>query len=415
MISTLIGYLAEGLKYLMIFCDKITGQHYWLSLLLFALIIKLVLFPFGIKQQKSQQKLAKLRPKEEAIRRKYKGREDQEAMRSMNEEIQLMYRENKYSQFGGCLPMLIQMPVLFSLYYIIQNPLYYICRFGKAQIEVIMETFNRLTGYSGASAYQNLTIKATSYLSSGENLNRLIDALPVDGTVPTGAADAAGKAFADYGAFRADLASQLTGKAYPNFKMFGFIDLSVTPSEKFWWYILVPLVTFAILWGTTKLQKKFTYQPISAETQQKNPTMKMMEFAMPAISAVFAYSLPSALALYWVYQNVLGFGQQVLLNKMFPTPKMTDAEIKEALREADRQAYEARKAEEKKKKSIHEEDRMMSEMNRKNIVPEGWVEPMGPSSHKNEGGEPKGKKSKAIGRADMKNDKEEDGRDPSKK
>ncbi|MBQ3870134.1 MAG: YidC/Oxa1 family membrane protein insertase, partial [Clostridia bacterium] len=303
----------------------------------------------------------------------------------------------------------------FSLYYIIQNPLYYICRFGKAQIEVIMETFNRLTGYSGASAYQNLTIKATSYLSNGENLDRLINALPVDGTVPTGAADAAGKAFADYGAFRADLAAQLTEKAYPNFKMFGFIDLSVTPSEKIWWYILVPIVTFAILWGTAKLQKKFTYQPISAETQQNNPTMKMMEFAMPAISAVFAFSLPSALALYWVYQNVLGFGQQVLLNKMFPTPKMTDAEIREALREADRQAYEVKKAEEKKKKSIHEEDRMMSEMTRKNIVPEGWVEPMGPSSGKSTDGEPKGKKSKAIGRADIKNDKEEDGRDPSKK
>ena len=44
--STILGYLAEGLKYVMIFCDKISGQNYWLSLFLFALIIKLVLFPF---------------------------------------------------------------------------------------------------------------------------------------------------------------------------------------------------------------------------------------------------------------------------------------------------------------------------------------------------------------------------------
>ena len=93
--SALFGYLAEGLKYLMIFCDKITGQQYWLSLFLFALIIKIVLFPFGIKQQKSQQKLAKLRPKEESIRRKYKDRNDQESLRKMNEEIQAMYREEK--------------------------------------------------------------------------------------------------------------------------------------------------------------------------------------------------------------------------------------------------------------------------------------------------------------------------------
>lgn len=405
--STILGYLAEGLKYLMIFCDKISGQNYWLSLFLFALIIKLILFPFGIKQQKSQQKLAKLRPKEEAIRRKYRDRNDQESMRKMNEEIQAMYREEKYSQFSGCLPMLLQMPILFSLYYIIQNPLHYLCQFGKAQIEVIMETFHRMTGYASASTYQNLTIKATSFLR--DNSEALIKALPVDGTVPEGAVGISGQTFANYAEFRADLVEQISTKSFPNFKIFGFVDLSVTPSEQIWWYILIPIITFGLLLLTSKLQKKFTYQPLSAELQQKNMTTKLMEYMMPAMSAVFAFSLPSALALYWTYQNLLGFGQQVLLAKMFPTPKMTDAEIKEALREADRQAYEAKKAEEKRKKSIHDEDRAMSEMNRGTGIPEGWVEPMGPSSVKPENtGKAKNKKNKAIDRAEMKNDKKED-------
>ena len=407
--SALLGYLAEGLKYLMIFCDMISGQHYWISLFLFALIIKLILFPFGIKQQKSQQKLAKLRPKEEAIRRKYKGSTDQESVRKMNEEIQTMYREEKYSQFGGCLPMLLQMPILFSLYYIIQNPLHYICQFGKAQIEVIMETFHRLTGYASAGGYQNLTIKATSFLHDAANRQALINALPVDGAVPAGAVNKAGQAIANYADFRADLVEQLSSKSYPNFKMFGFIDLSVTPSEKIFWYILIPIATFGLLLLTAKLQKKFTYQPISAETQQNNFSVKLMEYMMPLMSAVFAFSLPSALALYWIYQNILGFGQQVLLSKMFPTPKMTDAEIREALREADRQAYEVKKAEEKRKKSIHDEDRAMSEMNRGTGIPEGWVEPMGPSSVKTENGAgPKGKKNRSIDRAEMKNEKKGD-------
>lgn len=410
--SAILGYLAEGLKYVMIFCDKITGQNYWLSLFLFALVIKLVLFPFSIKQQKSQQKLAKLRPKEEAIRRKYRDKNDQESTRKMNEEIQAMYREEKYSQFSGCLPMLLQLPILFSLYFIIQNPLHYLCQFGKAQIEVIMETFHRLTGYSSAGAYQNLTIKATSFLHDAASRQSLINALPVDGTIPTGAVGAAGQTFANYAEFRADLVEQISSKSFPNFKMFGFIDLSVTPSEQIWWYILIPIAVFGLLLLTAKLQKKFTYQPLSAELQQKNFTTKLMEYMMPAMSAVFAFSLPSALALYWIYQNLLGFGQQVLLAKLFPTPKMTEAEIKEALREADRQAYEAKKAEEKRKKSIHEEDRAMSEMNRTTGgIPEGWVEPMGPSSAKTENtvtGKAKGKKSKGIDRAEMKNDKKED-------
>ena len=90
---------------------------------------------------------------------------------------------------------------------------------------------------------------------------------------------------------------------------------------------------------------------------------------------------------------------------------MTEAEIKEALREADRQAYEAKKAEEKRKKSIHEEDRAMSEMNRATGgIPEGWVEPMGPSSapKTDNNGKAKGKKNKGIDRAEIKNDKKED-------
>ncbi|MBO4421981.1 MAG: YidC/Oxa1 family membrane protein insertase [Clostridia bacterium] len=400
-----LGLLAEGMKYLMIFCDQICRQHYWLSLLLFALIIKLVLFPFGIIQQKSQQKLAKLRPKEEAIRRKYRDKTDQESQRKMQEEIMAMYREEKYSQFSGCLPMLLQLPVLFSLYYIIQNPLHYVCRFGKPQIEVISDTYNWLTGTSSVG---NLTIKATSFLSTAAGRETLINALPLDGTVPDGAG------FANYADFRADLITQITEKSYPNYKMFGFIDLSVTPSEMtsnvhLIWYILVPIITFAILWGTTKLQKKFMYQSISAESQQSNPSMKIMEYMMPLMSAVFAFTLPSALALYWVYQNVLGFGQQVLLSKLFPAPKMTDAELKEALREADRQAYEVKKAEEKRKKSIHDEDVAMSSMNRGTGIPEGWVEPMGPSSvRSDEPAKPKGKKNRAIDKAEMKNDKKGD-------
>ena len=407
--SAILGYLAEGLKYLMIFCDWICGQRYWIALFLFALIIKLVLFPFGIKQQRSQQKLAKLRPKEEAIRRKYRDDNSQEAMRKMNEEIQAMYREEKYSQFGGCLPLLLQMPILFSLYYIIQNPLHYVCQFGKAQIEVIMETFHRITGYASASSYQNLTIKATSFLSDAANRQSLINALPVDGSVPTGAVNAAGQAFANYGEFRADLVTQLTEKSYPDFKIFGFVDLSVTPSEQIWWYILIPIITFGILLLTAKLQKKFTYQPLSAEMQQKNFSMKLMEYMMPAMSAVFAFTLPAALALYWIYQNVLGFGQQVILSKLFPTPKMTDAEIKEALREADRQEYERKKAEEKRKKEILEEERALSETSRATGVPEGWVEPMGPSSVKKDAPDPKNKKSRGLDRAEMKNDKKDDG------
>lgn len=385
----LIGLLAEGLKYIMIFCNNITGNYFWLSLLLFTLIIKIILSPFAIKQQKSQQKLAKLRPKEEVIRRKYKDRTDKESQRQMQEEIMAMYKEEKYSQFGGCLPMLVQMPILFSLYYIIQNPLHYICRFSSGQIEAIMDTYNRLTGYASSTA-GNLTIKAADFLSDAANRAELINALPVDGTSLV-----SGQTFE---AFKAGLITDIENASYPKFKMFGFIDLSVSPSEKILWYILVPIITFLVLWLTMKLQKKFTYQSVQAESQQTTPTMKIMEFAMPLMSAVFAFSLPVALALYWMYQNLFGLLQQILLSKIFPTHKMTDSEIKDAIREADRQAYEQKKAEEKRKKAVEEEERAIYSATKEG-TPEGWVEPMGPVSQPGSSG--KGKKNKRIDKVDM--------------
>ena len=88
---------------------------------------------------------------------------------------------------------------------------------------------------------------------------------------------------------------------------------------------------------------------------------------------------------------------------------MTDEEVREAMREADRQAYEQRKAEEKKKKQVQEEERIISSQT-KTGAPTGWVEPMGPSSSDKgtSAKEPKGKKNKLIGTAEIKDDKKDD-------
>lgn len=389
--SQIFGFLAEGLKFIMIFCDKITGHNFILALLLFTLAIKLVLFPFGIKQQKNQQKAAKLRPKELAIKSKYKGRTDQPSQQKMQQELMDMYQKENYNQFSGCLPLLIQMPILFSLYYIIQNPLHYICRFGEAQIEVISETFHRLTNYAYSTSYANITIKTTGYLSNKENLQTLINNLPTDGSVPTGAVNIAGDTITNYADFRLDLIERLESTAFPNFNVFGIFDLSVTPSEQIWWYILVPVCVFLFYFLTTKLQKKFTYQPAAAANQ--GGSMKMMEYMMPALSAVFTFSVPSAMGVYWIFQNLFSFLQQVALSKLFPIPKMTEEEIKAAEREERKAAAMAKKEEEAKKKEtkslFHIDDDYVAEP-RKPQADDNWTEPMGPKPQPKEEKKKKG-------------------------
>ena len=91
-------------------------QNYAVTLFLFSLVLQLLLLPFGIKQQKNTVKQASLRPKEMAIRKKYAGRTDQATQQKLNNEIMDLYQRENFNPMGGCLPLLIQMPILFSLY-----------------------------------------------------------------------------------------------------------------------------------------------------------------------------------------------------------------------------------------------------------------------------------------------------------
>ena len=116
-LETLFGYVMRG-------CYWLT-HNYIVSLLLFALIFQLVLFPLGWKQQKNMVKQAKLRPQEMAIKNKYKGRNDQKTMQKMQQELLELQQKNGYSPLAGCLPMLVQMIIIFPLYWVVIRPLQY--------------------------------------------------------------------------------------------------------------------------------------------------------------------------------------------------------------------------------------------------------------------------------------------------
>ena len=118
------------------FLEQITG-HYLPALLIFALFVKLIMLPFGIKQQKNSIKQAMVRPKEMAIRAKYKGRTDQPTQQKMQQEVMELYQQEGYNPMSGCLPLLIQMPILIILYNVVISPLQHICRYTKDMLNVI--------------------------------------------------------------------------------------------------------------------------------------------------------------------------------------------------------------------------------------------------------------------------------------
>ncbi|SHE87850.1 membrane protein insertase YidC [Clostridium fallax] len=90
-----------------------SGVSYVLAVLLVTVIVRLILLPLNIKQMKSQTKMQELQPKMQQLQNKYKNDPQKQQM-----EIMKLYKEFGVSPFSGCLPLLIQMPILFSLYYV---------------------------------------------------------------------------------------------------------------------------------------------------------------------------------------------------------------------------------------------------------------------------------------------------------
>jgi YidC/Oxa1 family membrane protein insertase len=287
------------------FCYQIFEDFggYAVALLAFSIIVQLILFPFGIKQQKNSQKQAKLRPKESAIRKKYAGRTDRETQMKMNEEIQKLYQEENFSPLSGCLPLLIQFPILIGLFYVIRSPLTYISGMDESLVLSLNDFMATISETFKAGAKISAIDEISLIREIIANFEAVKEAIP---------------AVQDY--------------VIPNFSMFGnFLDLSRTPWDAFdgaWTLIIIPVITFLSAYFGQVLTRKFTYQsPANAEAES---SMKLMNVIMPLFSAYLAFRWPAVMGLYWTYRSILAFIQQFILSKMFPIPKMTEKELREA-------------------------------------------------------------------------------------
>ena len=316
-ISDLFGYLFE-------FLYKISQNHYILALFLFAVIIKLLLFPFGIKQQKNSIKQARLRPKEMAIRNKYKGRTDKATQQKQSEEIMKLYQEENVNPMSGCLPLLIQMPVLFALYDVIRNPMTYILRMKEDVVLGIAKAINKVE-IAAIQADSTRTAEEVAILVKKLDPEKLsfksINQIDLIKDIPEN--------FEAVAEFVPDLTK--VEELIESFNLFGKFDLTVIPNEKWGIYIIIPVLTFIFSFISTKLIRKFTYQP-QAQNQDSSSaaSLAMMDWMMPLMSVWIATIVSSAIGIYWMFQNILSVVQQVVLYKLYPIPAITDEQIKEA-------------------------------------------------------------------------------------
>ncbi len=306
MLDFLFGWLYEPIGAMLYWFSSLFGGKYVFGLLIYALLFKILFLPFSIKQQKNQIKMAALAPKIELIKAKYKGRTDQPTMQKQQQEIMDLQQKEGYSPFSGCLPLLLQMPIIIFLYSVIRNPLSYICRLSADQITSIKEIIG-----STAADEISLVGEITHYAGGGLE------------------------------AFR-DQLSRL-----PDFTLFG-IDLSATPSfTNFSILVLVPVVAAVLTWLSMFLSRKWNgNNAMQGQDAQTNASMKMMDLMMPAMTLWLAFSFSGMLGVYWSYQSALGILQTYVLSKAMPLPKFTEEELREMKKrqkEAEKQARAASK------------------------------------------------------------------------
>jgi YidC/Oxa1 family membrane protein insertase len=226
---------------------------------------------------------------------------------------------------AGCLPLLITMPFLIFLYYIVIDPLTYIIG-APAGLSSAFLTFADAPVAAGGLG---LT------LGSNRGTIEVLSLIRENGYSIDGLADFAYFANSDECLLAlADMTERI-----PDFNLFG-LNMGLTPGfggKDNLILLFLPVLTFVVYWGTGKINRKLTFQPMQTADGQKDPAQGcsngMMNVMMPAMSAWFTFMVPAAVGLYWIFKSILGVLKQFVISKAMPLPVFTEDDYKAAERE----------------------------------------------------------------------------------
>lgn len=254
-------------------------DNYILSLLFMTIAVKLVLLPSSIKQQKSMAKSQRLQPKIRRIKEKYANdqRKQQEAMND------LYSREGYSSMTGGCLPMLITLPVMMGVYAVNYKLLSYVLRIPQGVIATLTE---RASALSNLGTYEKQAFRQELTVIS--HFNEI-----------------------DKSGISAEYVTKISEFA-EKFKFLG-MNLEETPQAKVFNILwLIPILT-----GLASLAMalySYIRQRKTNPEMAKNPSMGCMTFMSPAMSIWFSFLFPASVGVYIIMSTVLSFIQMIILN-----------------------------------------------------------------------------------------------------
>lgn len=288
--ANMFGYLLQILYTIV--------NNYGLAIILFTVIIKLLLLPLSIKQQRTMKKSAELQEKVKVIQFKYKSDPEK-----MNQEMMNLYKNEKMSPFSGCLTAIIQMILLLSIFYLVRSPLTFMEKIPQENINNYISQLKE-DGKTVSSAYPEIDII--------REFDWLKEKNPEDSQIE-----------------KIDIKMNFLG-----------LDLSKIPQQNMTDYtvyiipVLYILSSFISIKMTTAMQEKqkkkikeskidgTTGKELEEQTNEMDAVMqtnKMMSWMMPIMSISIAFVAPLGLALYWLISNILMIIERLILNKVIKT------------------------------------------------------------------------------------------------
>jgi YidC/Oxa1 family membrane protein insertase len=323
-ISWLLGKLMNGIYVVM---DSVFNvQNIGVCIIIFTIIIYTLMIPLTIKQQKWSKMSSVMNPEIQKIQKKYANKKDQASMLKQQEEMQIVYEKYGTSPTGGCLPMLIQMPILFALYPVIQN----IPKYVDSVKAVYMPVVNQIMSVDGFQKIMEkigeakpVLMSPTSYdYSKADTLvqvlykfqdstwNTLVDKMPSIDSIVTTTTQTMGHLNSFIGINIGEAPFTMLMTAIKNFSIAGIIAAVIIP-------VMAGLTQFL----SVKLQPK---PEVNTDNNPMASSMKTMTYTMPLISVFMGFTLPAGLGLYWAVSAVVRSAQQLAINKYLSKKSLDD-------------------------------------------------------------------------------------------
>lgn len=338
-------------KMLFLIYNTVGFHSYALSLLLFTLAVKLLLMPLSIKQIRSGQKMQEIQPELTRIQERYKNDKEK-----LNTEMTKLYQEKKYNPASGCLPLIVQMPILFALFYVIRMPMTYmldIPKFATGDLIVIAveakdpaimadlpnlekmkkvkfddiknnqftvyNSFKQIDPYIEIKVIEyvdkNPTVLDTVIATASEKNKAYFDLTETDPAKRAEIAKTAEKDIATY--------QKQTSRLYDfNIRMWNFFNFGVQPTMN--WDLIkaepgkyIPALILLLIAVVTTFVSSALMMPKPNPNDKKSAKSglagKSMLWMSPLMTLWFGLTTPSGLAFYWTINNVLSYAQQKLL------------------------------------------------------------------------------------------------------